>query len=296
MLQQIVNALVLGSIYVLFALGLSLTWGTLNVLNLAHGSTFMFSGFVAYYISSHSHLPLILLILIAVAVGGVLAVLLDVLIFAQIKKRVLDEGRAELAMMIASIGVATIPVAIAQKQTSDSPFYVRGAGWANHVHRVGGVHFTNMSLVIVVVTIAGSVALGQWVARTRNGRALRALAADADTCGLMGINQRRLATLTLCVSGATAGLAGVLLTVYLGSLTPESGQSLLLKAFAAVILGGVGSIWGTMAGAYLLAFAEISIIATTSGAWTDAISFGVIVVVLLLRPQGIFSRVKVDRV
>ena len=294
--QQIINAVVLGSIYVLFALGLSLTWGTLNVLNLAHGSTFMFSAFTAYLLIKRFDIGLPWLILVAAVVGGILSLALDVLVFNNIRKRVQDEGQAELAMLIASIGAATIPVAIAQKETNDSPFSLGTTVFQTRGYSIAGVQVTNANILIVAVTLVASIGLALWVARSRNGQALRALAYDRETCGLMGINQGRLSALTLLISGASAGVAGILLIVYLGSMTPESGESLLLKAFAAVILGGVGSVWGTLIGGYILAFVEISVTATTSGAYTDAVSFAIIVIILVLRPQGLFSKAKVDRV
>lgn len=294
--QQFVNAVIVGSIYVLFALGLSLTWGTLNVLNLAHGSTFMFSAFTTYLIAKRLDVGLPLLIVVAILVGGLLAFALDVLVFNNIRKRVKDEAQAELAMMIASIGAATIPVAIAQKETSDSPFSLAPSAFTTQSYQVLGLQLTNAGIFIVVVALVATIGLGLWLGRSRNGKALQALAYDRETCGLMGINQGRLSALTLFVSGASAGVAAILLVVYLGSLTPGSGHALLLKAFAAVILGGVGSVWGTLVGGYVLAFTETAVTANSSGAYTDGVSFAIIVLILLLRPQGLFSRAKADRV
>ena len=111
----------------------------------------------------------------------------------------------------------------------------------------------------------------------------------------MGISQGRLSALVLVISGITAGAAGVFLAIFLDSLTPEDGQDFLLKAFAAVVLGGVGSVWGTLVGAFVLAGGETLISATTSGTWTDAVSFALIIVVLMIKPSGLFSRVSAER-
>jgi branched-chain amino acid transport system permease protein len=260
-LEQVVNAIVLGSCYCLFAIGLSLTWGTLNVLNLAHGAVFMFSAFTCYLLTQHLDLaiPLPWLILIAMAVG------------------------------------AAIPVTIAQKVTIDSPFTVTAKPINTTEYHIGSVYITNIEILIVVFTLVLTVGLAIWLQRSNSGRALRALSFDAETGGLMGISQGRMSALVLVLSGMTAGAAGVFLAVFLDSLTPESGSDLLLAAFAAVVIGGVGSVWGTLIGAFILAAGETLVSATTSGTWTQAVSFGLIIVVLLLRPSGLFSRVNVNR-
>jgi branched-chain amino acid transport system permease protein len=295
--EQIVNAVVLGSCYCLFAIGLSLTWGTLNVLNLAHGAVFMFSAFTCYLLTQHLgwSIPLPLLIVIAMAVGAALELGLDLLVFRPIRKRSKSLAEAELSMLIASIGAAAIPVTIAQKVTIDSPFTITAKPITTSEYHFGGIYVTGIEILIVVFTLVFTVALAIWLHRSNTGRALRALSFDSETGGLMGISQGRMSALALVMSGVTAGAAGVFLAVFLDSLTPESGQDLLLAAFAAVVIGGVGSVWGTLVGAFILAAGETLVSATTSGTWTQAVSFGLIIVVLLLRPSGIFSRVKVER-
>jgi branched-chain amino acid transport system permease protein len=296
--EQLINALVLGSVYCLFALGLSLSWGTLNVLNLAHGAVFMFSAFTCYLVTQQldASVPLIGLVVVAIAAGAAMELGLDVLVFRPIRRRSKTLAEAELSMLIASIGAAAIPVTIAQRITTDSPFTATAKPVkASVYHITNGVYVTNVEIVIVAVTIVLTIALALWVQRTRTGRALRALSFDAETSGLMGISPSRMSALSLALSGASAGAAGVFLAVFLSSLTPESGSDLLLKAFAAVILGGVGSVWGTAAGAFILAGGETIVTATTSGIWTDAVSFALIIVVLLFMPSGLFKRVRVDR-
>lgn len=295
-MQQVINAIVLGSCYCLFAIGLSLTWGTLNVLNLAHGAVFMFCAFTCYVITQrlNAHIPLWVLAIIAMTVGAVLELALDVLVFRPIRRRARTLRDAELAMLIASIGAATIPVTIAQQVTVDSPFSITSTAVSTGEFHFGSIYVTTIEIVIVAVTLTATIALALWLQRTRNGRALRALAVDTETSGLMGISQS-LSALALVFSGASAGAAGVFLAIFLDSLTPESGQDLLLKAFAAIVIGGVGSVWGTLVGAMILAGAETLVSATTSGTWTDAVSFALIIIILLVMPSGLFRRLRVDR-
>jgi branched-chain amino acid transport system permease protein len=296
-MQQIVNAIVLGGIYVLFALGLSLTWGTLNVLNLAHGSVFMSAGFVCYYITSRTNasLSLPVLILIGVAVGAAMELFIDVVIFRPIRRRIKDLRQTELAMLLASVGAGVIPVAIAGNVTQNESFTLTRKPVPISVFRIGGVVITSIEIIIVSVAVVLTVGFAVWIQRSRNGRALRALAFDRETSGLMGISEGRLSAITLVISGATAGAAGVFLGVFLDSLTAQSGQDLLLTAFAVVVIGGVGSVWGTLVGAFVLAAGETAVTATTSGEWTSAVSFGLIIVILLVRPNGLFGQAKVDR-
>jgi branched-chain amino acid transport system permease protein len=294
--EQVINGAVLASIYVLFSLGLTLSWGTLNVLNLAHGAVFMFAGFTAYLITKHFELPLAPLILICMVIAGLITVILELVAFREIRRRASDLRQAELLMLIASVGAATIPVTIAQNETQDSPFGLTHFSYRTIVYHAGSVSISNTQILIICFGVGLTVALGLWVKFSRVGRALRALAFDPETCGLMGISSGRLATATMFVAGGLAGLASILLMVDLGSLTPESGDDLLVKGFAAIILGGIGSVWGTLIGAIVLATGETLVLTYTSGSWTDAVSFGLIIVVILLRPQGLVAPQKAERV
>jgi branched-chain amino acid transport system permease protein len=295
---QLINALVLGAIYCLFAIGLTLTWGMLNVLNLAHGSVFMFSVFSCYVLTVKWGLPIPwpALIVVCIVVGALLELLLDQVVFRIIRRRTTDHIMAERSMLIATIGAGAIPIAIAQPQLlSTEVFSLNGGTIDLGGFTVGSVRITTMQVVIFVSAVTLTVVLALYVQRSREGRAIRALAADSWTAQLMGINHGRLSSWALIVSGGTAGMAGGFLAIYLTGMSPETGNNLLLKAFAAIVVGGVGSIWGTLVGAYVLASTETFITATTSGTWVDAMSFGIIMVVLLIRPNGLFGRRAIDR-
>ena len=294
-MEQLINAIVLGAIYCLFAMGLGLTWGTLNVLNLAHGAVFMFSAFTCYLITQRAdvHLPIAVVLIVAVVAGALMELGLDLLVFRQIKRRSRTQGEAEMSMLIGSIGASAILVTVAEQLTADTPFTVTAVPVKASVYHLGsGVYVTNVEIVITVVAPVLTVGFALWIQRSRMGRAMRALACDAPTSGLMGISEGRMSALAMAISGATAGVAGVFLTVYLDSVTADSGSDLLLRAFAVVVLGGVGSMWGTLIGAFVLAGGETLVTATTSGIWTSAVSFGLIIAVLLVRPSGLFGKVK----
>jgi branched-chain amino acid transport system permease protein len=288
---------VLAGIYVMFSLGLSLSWGTLNVLNMAHGATFMFSGFVGYYVSQHADAPFALVAVFGVLAAGTITVLLDQLVFRPIKARVKDPGEAELLMLIGSIGAGSVLLAIAQRATDDSPFGIaERSALHNSVHHIGPFAVTTVQLLILIFGALMPIALSLWVKRSRFGRALRAIAYDTETCELMGVRPALLSVTTMFLAGALAGIAGILMSSHVGALTSASGEVLLIKGFAIIILAGVGSIPGVVVGAVILAGAETLVLSRTSGTWVDAVSFAMLIAVILVRPQGLFPNVKADRV
>lgn len=295
MINDLINALTLGSLYLLFALGMSLAWGTIGILNFAHGSIFMFAAFSAWMLVQHVALPMPVVILAGLAAGALLSVLVQVLAFEPILRRAADHRRAELQILVGGIGIAGIPLAIAQHLTKSVPFGFSQRTFNVEEYDLGAVQLTNVQLVVLVAAPLLTGSLAWWLRRARAGLALRAIGVDAEVAGLLGVNRRKLAVGTMVVAGALAGTAGVLLTWYLGSISAESGDHFLLKAFAAIVLGGIGSVGGCVAGAMVLALAETAVVTQTSGMWVDAISFGLILLVLLVRPRGFFGRREVRR-
>lgn len=295
MTQLAINGAVLCSIYVLFSLGLTLSWGALDVLNMSHGAMMMFAAFTAYFVTTHVELPFWSLAIIGIATAGILTLLLDVVVFRYIRVRARDKRQAELLTLIAGVGAAGIPTTLAVAYTHDSPFGLGSLGWPTF--QLGnGAQISLIQIVIIVLGLALCTVTAMVVSRTRAGRALRAVAYDGETAQLMGVNTRGLSAITMLVAGSLAGLAGMLLVVYLGALTPASGEPFMLRGFAIIILGSVGSVWGTLLGAVVLAATETIVIAYTSGTWVDAISFAIILLVILLRPQGLVGRGLAERV
>jgi branched-chain amino acid transport system permease protein len=294
-MQEVLSAISLGSIYLLFSLGMSLTWGTIDVLNFAHGSIFMFSTFCAYLILGTTSLPFLAVVLIGVLIGGALSLLMQIGAFEPILKRARNKRSAEMQILIGGIGIATIPLAIAQVQTKSNPFGLSQSTFHVNVWHAGGVRITNVAVITIVVGLLLWGAIAVWLRRSKQGLALRSIGVDAETASLMGINRRRLALATMAVSGGLAGLAGVLFTYAQSAITPESGDTLLIKAFAIIILGGVGSMTGVIVGSFALAAVETLVLTYTSGSWVDAVAFGLIFLVLLARPAGLFGRKEVRR-
>jgi len=295
MLADVINALVLGSIYSLFALGMSLVWGTTGVLNFAHGGIFLFAAFADYLLLNSVRLPLVPLLLIGMVVGALLAVLIQLLAFGPIMRRNRRKEAAELQILICGIGLAGILTGLVQIKTLGNPFGFSNSSYKISTFSVAGQHIAGIDVIVIVLGIALSAVVGLWVRRSKNGLALRAMGVDTETASLMGIDGTRLGLSAMAISGALAGLAGTLLTFTFSTIDSDTGSTLLLKAFAAIILGGVGSVGGTLLGCYFLGICETVVLVQTNGAWVDAISFGLLFILLLVRPQGFFGHREIRR-
>jgi branched-chain amino acid transport system permease protein len=294
--QQVFNAIVLGSIYVLFSLGLSLAWGVANILNLAHGALFVLGALVAFELGQEAEIPLVIMLPISALVGGLGAIVLDVVAFTPITKRASNPAKRELAIVLASLGGAAIVTNVANVRTD---FMVQSVPAS--VYEVKGVEFfgiytTNIAILVLVLTAIAAATIMIWLRRSAHGRAVRTVAFDRDLAPLFGVNSVRLARLMLFVGGALAGAAGLLLALQLSSFDSYFGSQLMLKAFAVVIIGGIGSIGGTVIAAYALAGLETAIIAyAPSYVPFDAVAFAIIILVLIVRPQGIAGVLQTER-
>ena len=296
MAQQTLNAVVLGSIYTLFSLGLSLAWGVANVLNLAHGALFVAGALVSYEIARDVALPLPLLLPVAALAGGVGAIVLDIFAFSPITRRTQNFAKRERAIMLASLGAAAIVANIANERTRYTVQRIPDGVYVTSTYHFLGLRITNIATVVLVLTIIVATVLIAWLRRSTHGRAVRAVAFNRELAPLFGINATRLSRLMLMVGGALAGAAGLLLAIELSGFDAYSGNQLMLKAFAVVIIGGVGSVGGTVIAAYALALVETFIVGyLPSGLPFDAVAFALIILVLVVRPQGIAGVVQVER-
>jgi branched-chain amino acid transport system permease protein len=285
MIQVIADSLSLGSVYVLFSLGLSLSWSVLGLLNLAYGAQFMLGAYFAYLFGGHVHASLLVVLPVAVVAVAATSV-------RRLRVRAGTPVESELAMLVASIGLAAVAETIVQNATAGNSEFIPSSTYKVRTLGFGGstLHITNIQLLMTVVAIALTIAFAAFVKWTRFGRAMRAAAVDPATCELLGVNANRLFSVTMAISGGMAGLAGVLLGIDLTNVQFQMGDPLVTKAFAVIIIGGVGSIAGAAVGGYLLAFAETLVVVYGPSTYQDAISFALIIIVLLVRPTGLFAQ------
>lgn len=285
--QQLINALSLGSVYALFALGFTLVFGVLGVINLSHGAIFMLGSYVALILVEQLALPLWLAMLLAMLVSGVIGLLVDYLVLRPLRKR----NAPHLAPMIATIGVAIILTNLAQGLFGAENKRFPPGTIPEDSFTVGNLHVTAVQIGIVVISFVLMLVLLAVMRRTQLGRALRAIAESPKAAYLLGINVEGLFYLTSFAAAALGGAAGVLVGLSFNAITPFMGQPMLHKGIAVIILGGMGDIRGAMLAGLFLGFAEVLTVAYISSDFRDAVGFGLLFLILLVRPSGMFGKV-----
>lgn len=279
-MQELANGLAQGSIYALAAVGLSLIFGVVRVPHFAHGESLMVGGMVTLIAVRDHDLPLVVAMLIGTAAATVLGVAIGVGIFYPLRKY------SELNLLITSLALVFMISAFAAKVWGDTPRVIPG-GLDTSVE-FAGARITQMRLVIMAVAIVGFVILGQWVRKSRPGRALRAMALNAYAARLMGIPTLRYSALVFGIGSALAGLAGALLGTIL-PIQATMGANISLKSFVIIIFAGMGSIGGALAGGVLLGLVEAFAGSYLSSGYVNAYAFVFLVAVLLIKPEGLFS-------
>ena len=295
--QQLVNGLILGSVYALFAIGLSLVWGVLKILNMAHAAIFTWGATAALFLLMWLPVPLFLLIPAIMLFTGLLAVVIDFFAFRPIRRQNRNPDDAELATLVTSLGAAAVLLAIDVKVTNNGQvFSYPSTLFTFERISLFGLSVTNLQIVMFLLAIGLSLGAAAFIRWNLTGKALRAIAVNPDMASMLGVNVDRLNVITLGVGGALAGAAGVLLGLAFHAIDSQMGDPLLLKAFAITILGSAGSVVGALVGGLMLGLVEASVLTFASASYRDAVSFGLIVVVLLIRPKGLFAGATGERV
>jgi branched-chain amino acid transport system permease protein len=297
-LQQLVNGLTLGSLYALIALGYTMVYGVLLMINFAHSEIFMVGAFASCLLLKLPWLQgnppgtvLLVSILGGLLASAILAVLVERLAYRPLRRA----GR--LTPLISAIGVSIFLQNAAFLFISDQsvaypmPFNIQH-------YRVAGFEINSLQLVILAVALGLMLGLHFFVNKTRLGTAIRAVAQDAPTASLMGIPVNGIIGLTFLIGGALGGVAGALNGMYYGSIKYNMGFVPGLKAFTAAVLGGIGNIAGAMWGGLILGVLEsLAAGLLPNGAeWKDVIAFSILIIVLLFRPEGLFGRHVPDKV
>jgi branched-chain amino acid transport system permease protein len=284
--QQLVNAVSLGGVYALFALGFTLVFGVLNVVNLAHGAIFMLGAYAALGAVVNWQLPLPGAILAAMLIAGAAGWFLDRLIFAPLRAR----QAPHLAPMIATIGVAITFTSVIEGSFGAENLRFPADLLPPDALVMGGVQVTWLELKIIFLALALMAGLLWGLKKTRSGCALRGVAESPKATSLLGIDVEGMLRSTSVVASMLGGIAGVLIALYTNAVFPHMGQPMLHKGIAVVILGGMGDIRGALIGGFFLGFAEVFSVAYIGSTMRDAVAFGLLFAVLLIRPQGLFGR------
>src|SRR6266478_1479313 len=279
--QQALNGLFVGSIYALFAVGYTLVFGVLDILNLAHAAVFTLAAFIALALVD-ARLPLWLALPLAVAAAGLIGIVLERLAFRPLR------GRADsnISGLISSLAMATVFQAVAlQVWGPNVSRFPLGTVPDRPIAFLGGV-ISSLQIMIIAVALALFVALTFLVKRTRLGRQMRAVAESPRAARILGINVDRVIAASFFISSALGGAAGVLFGLAFNVIQPDMGRSVELKGLAVIILGGMGSMVGAVVAGFALGLCEVLVVAHLGGSWRDTISFAALFLILILRPGG----------
>ena len=283
--QQLVNGLLLGATYALFALGFTLTFGVLRVINLTYGFYFTAGAFVAWYLACAGAGLALALPASAVAAGGI-AVVLDALLLTRLRRARADELASLMVTLGAVLALYAGMTALLGADIRRLPPDVLGSA----AIALGPVRVTQAQLLILgaAAVLAGGLV---WLVRfSRIGLGIRAVAEHPDAAGLMGIDAARIAVLVSFLSGALAGAGGVLIGLAFNAIHPYMGEQMMLRGFVVVILGGLGDIFGALLAGLLLGVVEVLTAAYLASGLKEAVAFALLVLVLWTRPAGLFGR------
>ena len=283
LLQQLINAVTLGSTYSLVALGYTLVFGTLGVVNMAHGSIFMAGAFVGYLLSEAAGLSLPLALLGAMVAGAAFGALLELVALRPLRRR----SSSMLSALISTVGFGIVlqNVFLTVYGPEARSF---SASVTATAFRVAGLTFTTIDLVILGVSAALMGGLVLLLYRTRLGKAMCAVAENAEAASLLGINPNFIYLATVALASAIAGAAGMLVG-FAFAVQPAMGVPYAFKGLAIIVLGGMGSVPGAVVGGMVLGFVEVMTIQFFSSSWRDAAAFAMLFLLLVLRPQGLFG-------
>jgi branched-chain amino acid transport system permease protein len=282
-IQQLINGISLGSIYALIALGYTMVYGIIKLINFAHGDVFMVGAFIGFYSITAWGLGFIPALLLSMAACAAFGVLIERIAYKRLR------NATRIAALITAIGVSLL--------IEYGVIYVRGAQpeaypnvLPNKTFDLFGAQISSQSLLILLISVTLMVILQFIVHRTKIGKAMRAVSHDIDAARLMGINVDRTISATFAIGSALAGAGGVIFGVYYTKIEPLMGVIPGLKAFVAAVLGGIGIIPGAMVGGLVLGVVETIVSALGYSLWRDAAAFIILILILIFKPSGIFGK------
>ncbi|MFZ5825397.1 MAG: branched-chain amino acid ABC transporter permease [Bacillota bacterium] len=293
LLEQLINGLQLGFVYALIALGYTMVYGIIRLINFAHGEVFMVGAFLFFFGFTAWGLPWPVAALVAMAGATILGMTIERLAYRPLR----EKGAPRIAALITAIGVSLfLQYFTSLKFVFTANFRVVPRPFEDKLFKLGGVSISLVQILVIVVVIVLLLALQYVVYRTKVGKAMRAVSVDQEAARLMGIDVDKVISYTFGIGSALAAAAGALFAMAYSQIFPFMGVMPGLKAFTAAVLGGIGNIPGAVLGALIMGQAEVLTAAYITSDYRDAIAFSILIIVLLVRPAGILGKAGPEKV
>jgi branched-chain amino acid transport system permease protein len=318
-LQQLINGVSLGAIYSLIALGYTMVYGVLKLINFAHGDVYMVGAFMGYYIANGlgargaqmlgqsadgliargllssgtmepSLITALVVMLMAMAICAALGVIIERFAYRPVRKY------SRLTALITAIGVSLLLENGGQVVFGADPKFFPELFKKRNIELFGGASINSADIIVLIIALVLMIALQLIVYRTKTGRAMRAVSFNLQSAKLMGINTDRIIMFTFALGSALAAAAGVLVAIRIPRIDPLMGILVGLKAFVAAVLGGIGNIPGAMLGGLLIGITETMVVGYLSPTYKDAVAFAILILILLFRPSGLLGSVSQEKV
>lgn len=283
MLQQLVNGLILGSVYALLALGYTMVYGIIKLINFAHGDVYMMGAFVGYYLISRFHMNFFVALILTMVITAAIGVIIEFLAYRPLRHS------TRIAALITAIGVSFF-LQYGMVYLVGAEAHAFPQAMQTIKYDLGSISVTNIQLIILAVSIILMLTLNFIVKQTKMGKAMRAVSVDNDAAQLMGINVNSTISFTFALGSAMAGAAGVLIGLYYNTLNPLMGMAPGIKAFVAAVLGGIGIIPGAAVGGFIIGMLETLSTAIGLSSYKDLVVYAILIIILLVRPAGILGK------
>lgn len=288
-IQQLLNGLQVGSIYALIALGYTMVYGIIQLLNFAHGDIIMVGAYISWFVMSEMGLSPVVAIILTIAGCTLLGVIIDKVAYLPLR----DAPR--LSLLITAIGVSYFLENMAQLVFGADSKVVPDYTSIDTIE-IAGMSISFTSILAVVIIIVATIVLNLVVKKTKLGKAMRAVSEDMDAARLMGINVNNTISFTFALGSALAGIGAIIYCMVYVQASPTMGTMLGTKAFVAAVLGGIGSIPGAVIGGLIVGMTEVLASALGLSVWQDAIVYLLLVIVLIVKPTGLFGRPMTEKV
>ncbi|MBR1579357.1 MAG: branched-chain amino acid ABC transporter permease [Selenomonadaceae bacterium] len=283
LVQQLINGVSLGSIYALIALGYTMIYGIIKLINFAHGDIYMVGAYLGFFVVTQLHLSILPALLISMAITACLGMIVERLAYKPLRHA------PRISILITAIGVSFFLEYATMYFVTPTPRTFPNV-IDNVSFNVAGFIINGQQLLILSITMILMAILTYIVQKTKLGKAMRAASFDTETAQLMGIDSDRIISLTFCIGSALAAAAGVLVGVYYNTIDPLMGIMPGLKAFVAAVLGGIGILPGAVVGGIILGVIEALVSGFLSSTFRDAAAFAILILVLLVKPSGLFGK------